>query len=399
LKAEGPTLWEAGLPVRDDVANGSEREAPMKRAIGLIGLIVLVAGITALSVAQPAPESVQAVSGKWARSGHSDAQSESFTHWNEDEPPVIPAGCAKCHSSYGFLDYLGEDGTSSLVVDSAAATGSVISCNACHNDSAHAMTEVEFPSGATVVSSAAEANCMQCHQGRSSSNSVARAIEGLADDEVNENLAFINAHYLIAASTQLGAEAGGAYQYHGSSYAGRFTHHAEVSTCVQCHDVHSLDVSGGLCSICHVNVVDDSDFEDIRVHTADYDGDDFAEEGIAKEIGGMQIMLGEAIQAYADSIIGKPLVYVSDAYPYFFVDSDADGRADSDEASFGNRYQSWTPRLVRCAYNYHFVFQDPGCYVHNPDYIVQILHDTLKDLAEVVALDLQGLARPGDNLP
>ena len=371
----------------------------MKRAIGIVGLVALVAGITALSVAQPTPESVQAVSGKWSQSGHSDAHSESFTHWDEDDPPLIPAGCAKCHSSYGYLDYLGEDGTGALVVDEAAKTGSVVSCYACHNASAHAMTEVEFPSGVKLAGGTGEVNCMQCHQGRSSSNSVTRALEGLPDDEVNENLAFINVHYFIAAATQLGAEAGGAYQYPGSSYAGRFTHHEEVATCTQCHDAHSLEVSSGLCSICHVNVVDDSDFERIRVGIADYDGDGFIEEGVAEEIGGMQLKLAEAIQAYAESIIGVPLVYGSVVYPYFFVDSNADGRADLEEANFGNRYQSWTPRLVRCAYNFHFVFQDLGCYVHNPDYIVQILHDTLKDMAEVLALDLQGLARPGEDLP
>ena len=36
----------------------------------------------------------------WARSGHSNALSEAFVHWNEEG--AIPATCAVCHSGIGF---------------------------------------------------------------------------------------------------------------------------------------------------------------------------------------------------------------------------------------------------------------------------------------------------------
>ena len=40
-----------------------------------------------------------------------------------------------------------------------------------------------------------------------------------------------------------------------------------------------------------------------------------------------------------------------------------------------NRYRSWTPRLLKAAYNYQVVSKDPGAYTHNPTYALQLLHD------------------------
>ena len=53
---------------------------------------------------------------------------------------------------------------------------------------------------------------MTCHQGRSSKLSVDGAIEAAAvgDDEVSEDLGFINIHYFAAGATMFGSEAMGA---------------------------------------------------------------------------------------------------------------------------------------------------------------------------------------------
>jgi hypothetical protein len=45
----------------------------------------------------------------WANSPHNDITSESFIHWDGDDPAVVPASCAKCHSEPGYLDFLGAD--------------------------------------------------------------------------------------------------------------------------------------------------------------------------------------------------------------------------------------------------------------------------------------------------
>ena len=54
-----------------------------------------------------------------------------------------------------------------------------------------------------------------------------------------------------------------------------------------------------------------------------------------------------------------------EVYPYFFNDNNGNGEADKDEAKFPNRYKSWTPRLMKAAYNYQFVTKDPGAFAHN----------------------------------
>jgi hypothetical protein len=59
-----------------------------------------------------------------------------------------------------------------------------------------------------------------------------------------------------------------------------------------------------------------------------------------------------------------------------------------------NRYQSWTPRLLQAAYNYQVAKKDPGGYVHNPAYLLQLLHDSLESLSERVEIDMGRLRRP-----
>ena len=45
---------------------------------------------------------------------------EAFRHWDEDVPQEVSTRCAKCHSTHGYLDFLGEDGTAAGTVDNAA---------------------------------------------------------------------------------------------------------------------------------------------------------------------------------------------------------------------------------------------------------------------------------------
>ena len=63
-------------------------------------------------------------------------------------------------------------------------------------------------------------------------------------------------------------------------------------------------------------------------------------------------------------------------------------------ASARNRYQNWTPRLLKAAYNYQFIAKDPGAYTHNPHYAIQLLQDSLADLGKSVEVDMAGMIRP-----
>ena len=73
----------------------------------LLIIFFLLGGLAAILIGQvylppdPRPVTVEEISEKWDQSGHSDAENESFIHWNEDDPAEIPVNCAKCHSAYG----------------------------------------------------------------------------------------------------------------------------------------------------------------------------------------------------------------------------------------------------------------------------------------------------------
>ena len=46
---------------------------------------------------------------EWASSPHANRKAEPFNHWNKEG--AIPVECARCHSTPGFRDYLGADGS------------------------------------------------------------------------------------------------------------------------------------------------------------------------------------------------------------------------------------------------------------------------------------------------
>ena len=335
---------------------------------------------------------------QWTASPHADASAEAFAHWNEDDPAEVPANCARCHSTTGFEDFLGADGSEFGSVEAAAPAGEVIECRACHNDAAQDLSQVTFPSGATIVGLADEARCMQCHQGRASTVQVNAAIEeaGSADDPdaVNEELGFVNIHYYAAAATKYGTMALGGYQYESKSYDALFNHVEPYSTCIDCHDPHTLEVEVEGCSSCHAGVDSVADLPQIRTLASlvDYDGDGDMEEGILAEIETLQQMLYQAIQAYASQTLETPLVYNSASHPYFFVDANADGLVDAGDSE---RFASWTPRLLRAAYNYQVSLKDPGSYAHGGKYIIQLLYDSIEDLNQSLAepVDLTNASR------
>src|SRR6056297_3051455 len=123
----------------------------------------------------------------WVNSGHADITSEAFTHWNEDDPPLVPTSCGQCHSSAGHQDFIGLDGSEAGVVDEATEPG-VIQCSTCHNPVSVERDEVTMPSGVVVGDLGREATCMTCHQGRASGDTVEAAIEeaGVGQDEIME---------------------------------------------------------------------------------------------------------------------------------------------------------------------------------------------------------------------
>jgi hypothetical protein len=339
----------------------------------------------------------------WIASPHADAASGSFTYWDQTDPQQLPIACARCHSTEGFMDFVGADGSTPGEVNQAPERGSIITCVACHNEQTIQLTSVVFPSGEEVTNLGHEAVCMQCHQGRASTVQVDAAIEraGMEDDidAVNADLTFINIHYYAAAATIYGADAKGGYEYEGRSYDTRYEHVPGYDSCIGCHNPHTLEIRLDECAACHTGVASIEDLHNIRMagSLADYDGDGNVTEGIRFEIEGLQEMLMEGIQAYAVEVAEVPIIYFSGGHPYFFIDTDGDGVLDDDEAVPANRYNAWTPRLLKAAYNYQTSRKDPGAYAHGPKYIIQLLHDSIEDLNTALSTPVDlGAARRND---
>jgi hypothetical protein len=324
----------------------------------------------------------------WLSSGHADSEAEAFRHWDEDDPKVVPESCAKCHTTTGFIDFVGADGSEYGVVNTTHDPSNGIECIACHNEGTVNMTSVVFPSGVEVTGLGPEARCMQCHQGRASKVSIDSTLEELSLtedlDTVNEEIGFVNIHYYAAGATLYGTITKGGYEYDGKAYDSKNDHVAGYDTCVGCHNPHTLERKLDECAVCHTGVASDEDVRNIRMNGSlvDYDGDGDITEGISFEIAGLQELLLPAIQAYANEIAGTPVVYNPAAHPYFFIDANADGVTDDGDTE---RYASWTGRMLKAAYNYQTSIKDPGAFAHGGKYIIELLYDSIEDLNTVLS--------------
>lgn len=376
----------------------------------LVTLLALAVAVNAQEGSPAEPEGVgepptflQGYYDDWVSSAHADAMAEAFVHW--DAEGEVPTSCARCHSTPGYLDFLGEDDSDFGVVDAAAPIGSVINCDACHNSTASNLMSMAFPSGAVVSDLNESTRCAGCHQGRASGVSVSTAIEeaGLTDDvnQVSEDLSFINIHYYAAAASLYGSEVHAGYEFEGQGYQMRFRHTEGYETCVDCHNPHTLEVKVEECSTCHEDVSGTDDLRDIRMvgSLIDYDGDGNTREGIAEEIETLQEMLLQTIQLYASEVAGTPITYDEHSHPYFFIDANENGEADEDEINRDNAYNAFTPRLLQATYNYQVSLKDPGNFAHNAKYHIELLYDSIaalnQELGEPVDLGQANRDDPG----
>jgi hypothetical protein len=333
---------------------------------------------------------------QWESSAHNAVDTEAFRHWDAEDPAEVPTSCAKCHSSAGYQDFLGADGSEANKVDAPvpAKDAQGVQCVACHNPVATNLNSVAFPGFETneagepvpfVVEGFGDASrCLVCHQGRESKASVdaqiARfqaedpdaVVAAIKDDKGNDvRFGFRNIHYFAAAATLYGTEVKGGYEYEGKVYDAKFQHVEGRGTCIGCHDPHTLKVKVEECATCHGDgVLAEGGLQNIREPQAsawDYDGDGDKEEGMFYEIQGLQEALLAEIQKYAADTAGAEIKYDAATYPYFMS---ADGEA----------YANWTPRLLKAAYNYQVSIKDPGAFAHGNKYIVQLLYDSIEDL-------------------
>jgi hypothetical protein len=316
----------------------------------------------------------------WARSGHSDAASVSFSYWNG--AGAIPPVCAVCHSGAGFRSLHGLDGSAPGLPEHPVALGGVVDCETCHNPGLAAVTEITMPSGIEHPVTSGEASCMTCHQGRAAGATITQAAEGKPEDTADPALGFVNPHYATAAATMLGGYGGMGYHYPGKEYSGRFLHARPVETCASCHDPHSLKVAEQTCLTCHAS----GSAADIRISRQSFDGSGDTRKGIRQDITANAARLLGLVEDYAAKVAGVPLLYDGGRHPYFFADANGDGVADQADGR-PVPYASWTPRMLKAAYNWKFIDSDKGIHVHNPHYALELLYDSTEDLAGSLGVD------------
>jgi hypothetical protein len=326
----------------------------------------------------------------WKTSGHADKEDEPFIHWNE--AGSIPTTCAKCHSTPGFKDFLGADGSAPGVVDSTAPTGTTVECDVCHTDKEKGILRehpsVVFPSGAVVNDLGPEGLCMECHQGRASKLTIDTKIAsaGVPDDDTSSTkLSFSDIHYYAASATQFGTVVKGGYEYANHEYDARFSHITGYNACITCHNPHSLQVNLKACNTCHTGITDPKDIRFIGSQV-DYDGDGNIQEGMYYEIQHIMAKALDTIQRYALTVLNWPIGYDGSTYPYWFFDTNGNGTVDPDEANSANGYNAFSARLLKGAYNYQVAVKDPNNFVHNGKYIIELLYDSIEDLNQKLAV-------------
>ncbi len=330
--------------------------------------------------------------------GHFDGSAEAWRHWDEDGE--VSSSCAKCHSAEG-LPYLIENGE-----NIAAEISNGLLCTTCHASppGTRTIASVTFPSGLSANMGDASNLCLTCHQGRKSKKDIDNATASAGP------YSFQNIHYFPVGAVLFGTDVQGGYEFSGKTYAGQRTwpnHNGLFDTCVECHmgtqsprktdeqsstygdhNVHKPNPED--CVYCHGQDVSQPNpgtdaskfkFSGIRpASTLDYDGDGNTSEALKYEIKGLEDALYAQIQDYAANVVGKPILYSSGSYPYFFNDTNGNGEVDPGEAIYPNSYKDLDAALLRTTYNLHFSKKEPHGYIHNSRYIAQLLVDSIDAL-------------------
>ncbi len=254
--------------------------------------------------------------------------------------------------------------------------------------------------------------CMTCHRARTGTLTLNATIAADSALGANFTLSPSNSHYLGAGAAIYGSKAAVMYQYPGKTYVQRWDHDqgysmpyaltngvpvtaAAKAQCTFCHmenGSHSFEVEVGpatSCGLCHPATSVDQLTPFGRAED-NYDNDPATKPKAEFQL--FQARLLAAIQKYCKDAtdLGKTgasyVVYDASQNSYWFVDANKDGIRQPTETS-GPKLDA---KALRATFNYNFSIKEPGCWAHNPKFVLQELYDSIEDMGG----DLTNLVRP-----
>jgi hypothetical protein len=286
------------------------------------------------------------------------------------------AGCQKCHTNEGFIEFV-DTGKVGEYVPYPSQPG----CFTCHvphtkgDFSLRTMKPVNLADGS--VFNVGEGNlCANCHQARRSAKETVKALEakdvsshwgahhGPQSDIVNGTNAFQHPDKSYSSSPHKLVIKDGCVSCHMALPEGRYSFSPELGGHSfniegEVHEAGKLNVSS--CSGCHKDIkqVRGKEIFDIKAK-ADYDQDGTTEPVQAEVEGLLEAFVNENGTGYLQNL--NPPMYNRQG-----------GWAGSKEGS-------WNVEEMAALYNYKMILEDRSKGVHNTTYVIQILYDSLKAL-------------------
>ena len=302
----------------------------------------------------------------WARSGHADYLAKGIGGYGdrlirndntaEAYNSASNTACVSCHTTAGFVDNLARKAPPPHFIPPTEKN--FLNCATCHDSAAPAANQhvrqidnVVFPSGLAVTDGRNSRICFTCHGGRTSKATVDNAVPS------GGVYAFVDPHFLPAAAVLYGPQAQGGYEYAGRNYTNALSVFHISTSCVPCHmaagPAENWSLGGHALAMTDGSAQNTTACSSIRCHgpvtSFDVHGND--RKG---ELNTLLAMLDAALAA-------KGVVKASPFVSPFFTNIT-------------------TAAQLRGAYNYKFVYSDPGAHVHNWWYAAQLLYDSQDEL-------------------
>jgi hypothetical protein len=302
----------------------------------------------------------------WLASKHSTMPTFNQTIKGSHAPS---AGCARCHSGTGFFNWTNDHKYAGSTSDYAVGASS-LSCPVCHDAHSDAnpnqIRTVKIDSlvnGYKPTAGGKGLLCMNCHQERTNVNTkitTKAPYYGWGDR--------FGAHHSPQADVLFGQDG---YEY-GKTLSVSTHGFIVQDACVTCHmptltvgsSIHSshamtMDSAGvNGCQSCHPG---SKTIADIKTRFQDYDGNGKVE-AFQVEVAGLMAKLKAKLPI--DPATGNPINSMKDS---LLVKNN--------------------PKLIQAIWNYYLILNDGSTGVHNPQYVIALLKESIGQVTGVESFD------------